>query len=133
MSNRDRPGATAAVLDGPGQAQPDPAAELERHLVVDGERPDLPERYWIAETATVIGRVRLKSDASVWFGSVLRGDNEWIEIGVPAIISAETFERAARRHHHGPLHEDEIDGGDVQLLLARSDGGRLVRSQIESA
>jgi carbonic anhydrase/acetyltransferase-like protein (isoleucine patch superfamily) len=50
---------------------------------LDGERPDLPgdRRFWIAETATVIGRVRLKSDASVWFGSVLRGDNEWIELG----------------------------------------------------
>ena len=50
---------------------------------LDGERPDLPAqgRYWIAETATVIGRVRLKADASVWFGSVLRGDNEWIELG----------------------------------------------------
>ncbi len=29
----------------------------------------------------VVGRVRLKRDASVWFGSVLRGDNEWIELG----------------------------------------------------
>jgi carbonic anhydrase/acetyltransferase-like protein (isoleucine patch superfamily) len=29
----------------------------------------------------VIGRVLLKRDASVWFGSVLRGDNEWIELG----------------------------------------------------
>jgi carbonic anhydrase/acetyltransferase-like protein (isoleucine patch superfamily) len=29
----------------------------------------------------VIGRVRLKSDTSVWFGAVLRGDNEWIELG----------------------------------------------------
>jgi carbonic anhydrase/acetyltransferase-like protein (isoleucine patch superfamily) len=50
---------------------------------LDGERPDLPAdgRYWIADNATVIGRVRLKSDASVWFGSVLRGDNEWIELG----------------------------------------------------
>ena len=48
---------------------------------LDGEQPDLPERYWIAETATVIGRVRLKAEASVWFGSVLRGDNEWIELG----------------------------------------------------
>ena len=48
---------------------------------LDGERPELPERYWIAESATVIGRVRLKSEASVWFGSVLRGDNEWIELG----------------------------------------------------
>ena len=48
---------------------------------LDGERPDLPERYWIADNATVIGRVRLKAEASVWFGSVLRGDNEWIELG----------------------------------------------------
>jgi carbonic anhydrase/acetyltransferase-like protein (isoleucine patch superfamily) len=38
-------------------------------------------RYWIAENAAVIGRVRLKTDTSVWFGSVLRGDNEWIELG----------------------------------------------------
>ena len=44
---------------------------------LDGERPDLPceGRYWIADNATVIGRVRLKPDASIWFGSVLRGDN----------------------------------------------------------
>ena len=50
---------------------------------LDGEVPDLPDagRYWIAETAIVIGRVRLKADASVWFGAVLRGDNEWIELG----------------------------------------------------
>ena len=41
---------------------------------LDGQAPELPAdgRYWIAETASVIGRVRLKSNASVWFGSVLR-------------------------------------------------------------
>jgi carbonic anhydrase/acetyltransferase-like protein (isoleucine patch superfamily) len=50
---------------------------------LDGQKPELPadDRYWIAESASVIGRVRLKSYASVWFGSVLRGDNEWIELG----------------------------------------------------
>ena len=50
---------------------------------LDGQGPDLPadKRFWIAETAVVIGRVRLKQDASIWWGSVLRGDNEWIELG----------------------------------------------------
>src|SRR6202453_1302608 len=50
---------------------------------LDGEGPELPEagRYWIAPNATVIGKVRLKLDASIWFGAVLRGDNEWIELG----------------------------------------------------
>jgi carbonic anhydrase/acetyltransferase-like protein (isoleucine patch superfamily) len=55
---------------------------------LDGQAPDLPTdgRYWIAETATLIGRVRIKSQASVWFGSVLRGDNEWIELGTRSQI-----------------------------------------------
>jgi len=50
---------------------------------LDGEKPEFPAdgKYWIAETAVLIGRVRLKSHASVWFGAVLRGDNEWIELG----------------------------------------------------
>jgi carbonic anhydrase/acetyltransferase-like protein (isoleucine patch superfamily) len=37
--------------------------------------------YWIAQTATVIGRVKLGANASVWWGAVLRGDNECITIG----------------------------------------------------
>jgi carbonic anhydrase/acetyltransferase-like protein (isoleucine patch superfamily) len=46
-------------------------------------RPIIPPEgeYWIAPTATLIGRVRLMKGASVWFGSVLRGDNEWITVG----------------------------------------------------
>jgi carbonic anhydrase/acetyltransferase-like protein (isoleucine patch superfamily) len=36
---------------------------------------------WIAPTATLIGKVRLQAKASVWFGAVLRGDNELIDIG----------------------------------------------------
>ena len=50
---------------------------------LDGQAPELPVdgNYFIAETATVIGKVRLLNAASVWFGAVLRGDNEWIEIG----------------------------------------------------
>src|ERR1700712_1722282 len=50
---------------------------------LDGQAPELPSdgNYFIAETAALIGKIRLRSAASVWFGAVLRGDNEWIEIG----------------------------------------------------
>ena len=50
---------------------------------LDGQAPEFPAdgKYFVAETAVIIGRVRLKSYANVWFGAVLRGDNEWIEIG----------------------------------------------------
>ncbi|MBK1625304.1 gamma carbonic anhydrase family protein [Afifella marina] len=46
-------------------------------------KPDLPESgaYWIAPCASVIGDVRLGDDASIWFGAVLRGDNEPITVG----------------------------------------------------
>ena len=37
--------------------------------------------YWVAPSATLIGKVELKSQASVWFGAVLRGDNEAIVVG----------------------------------------------------
>src|SRR5258706_622003 len=45
--------------------------------------PQLPPEgeYWIAPNAVLIGRVRIARGASVWFGSVLRGDNDWISIG----------------------------------------------------
>ena len=49
---------------------------------LDGEKPEFPadDLYWIADTASVIGRVKLHTNVSIWFGSVLRGDNELIEI-----------------------------------------------------
>ena len=37
--------------------------------------------YWIAPGASVIGRVILKKNASIWFGAVLRGDNDQIVVG----------------------------------------------------
>jgi carbonic anhydrase/acetyltransferase-like protein (isoleucine patch superfamily) len=55
---------------------------------LDGQAPEFPADglYWVAETAAVVGRVRLHSDVSIWYGSVLRGDNEWIEIGARSQI-----------------------------------------------
>jgi carbonic anhydrase/acetyltransferase-like protein (isoleucine patch superfamily) len=37
--------------------------------------------YWVAPSAVLIGRIVLKRNASVWFGAVLRGDNEPIIVG----------------------------------------------------
>lgn len=50
---------------------------------LDGQAPEFPPKgqFYIAESAVVIGRVRLKAETSVWFGAVVRGDNEWIELG----------------------------------------------------
>ena len=45
------------------------------------ETPRIAASAWVADSATVIGRVSLAEGASVWYGAVLRGDNDWITIG----------------------------------------------------
>jgi carbonic anhydrase/acetyltransferase-like protein (isoleucine patch superfamily) len=47
----------------------------ERHFESEGED------YYIAPSAQLIGSVRLRAGASVWFNAVLRADDEWIEVG----------------------------------------------------
>ncbi len=50
---------------------------------IDGTRPELPAsgNYWVADSAEVMGRVILRENASIWYGCVLRGDNDPIIIG----------------------------------------------------
>ena len=48
---------------------------------LDGARPSLAEDTWVAPDAQVVGKVVLGAAASVWFGAVLRGDNEEIRVG----------------------------------------------------
>lgn len=49
---------------------------------LDGQSPRLPDGFvFVADTAVVIGNVELAEDVGIWFGAVLRGDNEPIAIG----------------------------------------------------
>jgi carbonic anhydrase/acetyltransferase-like protein (isoleucine patch superfamily) len=47
-----------------------PAYQLDQFL------PDIDPSCWIAPCATIIGNVVVGSGSSIWFGSVVRGDNE---------------------------------------------------------
>ena len=48
---------------------------------LDGVAPRVAASAWVADTAQVIGNVVLGENASVWFGTVVRGDTEAITIG----------------------------------------------------
>lgn len=48
---------------------------------LDGREPEVAPDAWVAPGASVMGDVVLEAQASVWFGAVLRGDNERIAIG----------------------------------------------------
>jgi carbonic anhydrase/acetyltransferase-like protein (isoleucine patch superfamily) len=48
---------------------------------LDGRVPSVHETAWVAPGAVVVGAVSLGRDASVWYGAVLRGDEERIVVG----------------------------------------------------
>ena len=48
---------------------------------LDGIAPHIAMDAWVAPEAQVTGRVVIEAGASVWFGAVLRGDNEEIRLG----------------------------------------------------
>ena len=50
---------------------------------LEGFAPELPspDDHWIAPSATIIGKVRMLKNSSVWFGAVLRGDTDWLIVG----------------------------------------------------
>ncbi len=106
---------------------------------LDGVAPDLPpgDAFWIAPDAHVIGRVRLGCDVGIWFGAVLRGDNESIalgdrtnvqegamlhtDLGFPIAIGAD-----CTIGHHAILHGCTIgDGSLVGMGATVLNGARI--------
>jgi carbonic anhydrase/acetyltransferase-like protein (isoleucine patch superfamily) len=45
------------------------------------QAPEIDASSFVADSATIIGKVTLEANASVWYGATLRGDNERITIG----------------------------------------------------
>jgi len=92
---------------------------------LDGAKPEISADCWIAPDAVLIGKVRLLEGASIWFGAVLRGDNEWITIGPNSniqdhsIIHADpgqpvTIGRGVTVGHRVIVHSAEV--GDHSLI-----------------
>ena len=53
---------------------------------LDEHSPQLAEGAWVADSAEVMGQVRMGARASVWFNTVVRADNELITIGAETNI-----------------------------------------------
>ena len=53
---------------------------------LDGQKVDAHLESWVAPTASVMGNVKLEKNASVWWGAVIRGDNDLITVGEGANI-----------------------------------------------
>ena len=110
---------------------------------MDGHRPRVADDAFVAPAAVVVGRVRIGARSSVWYGSVLRGDDEEIVIGddtnvqdlsmmhadpgYPAVLG----DRVTVGHRaivHGATVEDDVLIGMGAILLndARIGSGSVI-------
>jgi len=92
------------------------------------DAPRIASTAWVAESAEVIGRVELGEHASVWYGCVLRGDNEWLRIGARSNVQ----DLAVMHTDRGkPLvvGEDVTIGHQVMLHSCTIGDGSLVGMQ----
>ena len=53
---------------------------------LDGVAPQVHTQAWVAPSAQVMGQVSVGAGASIWFGTVVRGDTERITIGAGSNI-----------------------------------------------
>jgi carbonic anhydrase/acetyltransferase-like protein (isoleucine patch superfamily) len=73
-----------------------------------GKRPQVARDAFVAPTAVLIGDVTVRSGASVWFGTVLRGDMDRIEIGERSNVQDNSM-------IHTDADEPTIIGTDVTI------------------
>jgi carbonic anhydrase/acetyltransferase-like protein (isoleucine patch superfamily) len=110
---------------------------------LDGRVPDIDPEAWIAPGAVIVGRVTLGRSASVWYGSVLRADDDEIVVGAECNIQDQCClhvdsgepvllgERVSLGHQatvHGAQVDDGalIGIGAIVLGRARIGAGTLV-------
>lgn len=92
---------------------------------LDDWRPEVDGSAWVAASASVIGRVTLEADTSVWFNAVLRGDSSTLHIGRGSNIQDGSVLHA---DHGFPLvlGEDVTVGHQVMLHGCTVGDGSLI-------
>lgn len=98
-------------------------------------QPLIDPAAWVSPGAVVIGRVRLKAHSSVWFGTILRGDDAYIEVGYESNVQDGSIlhiepghpcilgDRVTLGHRatvHASMVEDEAMIGMGATVLSRS-------------
>jgi carbonic anhydrase/acetyltransferase-like protein (isoleucine patch superfamily) len=80
-----------------------------------GVHPRIHESAFVAPTATIIGDVEIGEDASIWFGTVVRGDVFHIRIGARSNVQDLTMVHVTTGRHATILEDDVTVGHRVTL------------------
>lgn len=112
---------------------------------LDGQGPQTAPGVWVADSAQVIGHVRLEAEASVWFNAVLRADNEPMHIGAgsniqdSAVLHSDpgfplTLEAGVTVGHQAMLHGCTVgEGSLIGMGAVVLNGARIGRHCLVAA
>src|SRR5918997_1804272 len=92
----------------------------------DGKHPQIDPTAYVAETATVIGDVRIGRESSVWFGAVVRGDVFHFRIGNRTNNQDGTVIHVTNGTHATVLEDEVTVGHNVTLHGCHVERGCLV-------
>jgi len=91
-----------------------------------GKSPTVHETAFVADDAIVIGDVEIGEDSSIWFGSVVRGDVNYIRIGARTNIQDHTVIHVNTGTHPTILEDEITVGHRVTLHGCHVETGCLV-------
>ena len=88
--------------------------------------PKIHDTAFITDDAIVIGDVEIGEDASIWFGSIIRGDVNYIRIGARTNIQDSTVIHVSSKTHSTILEEEITVGHRVTLHGCHVQRGSLI-------
>jgi gamma-carbonic anhydrase len=88
--------------------------------------PKIDETAYIASTAVVIGDVEIGAESSVWFGSVLRGDVNYIRLGARTNVQDASVIHVSSKTHPTVLEDEVTIGHRVTLHGCHIETGCLI-------
>lgn len=89
-------------------------------------RPKIHETAFIAENAVIIGDVEISAESSVWYGSILRGDVNYIRIGERTNIQDASVIHVSTKTHPTVLEDEVTVGHSVTLHGCYIETGCLI-------
>lgn len=92
----------------------------------NGVVPKIHESVFVAENATLIGDVEIGENSSVWFGSILRGDVNFIRIGARTNIQDGSIIHVSSKTHPTIIEDEVTLGHRVTLHGCHIETGCLI-------
>lgn len=91
-----------------------------------GKFPRIHETAFVTDDAVIVGDVEIGEDASVWFGSILRGDVNYIRIGARTNIQDQTIIHVSSKGSPTIVEEEVTVGHRVTLHACHVEQGCLI-------